>query len=270
MSANIYEEDTAAVIASALREAGERPIVVAPTADAVAAVGRVGRREASPVGVRLLAHEELLRETRRDFFLSTRIADVVTDPAGGVRTLPDQYGDTVVVGPDTTFALATGGDAAAGIAAAADTGAETLWTEYDRLFDEAETMGLRVPGRTALLDDAAETLGEELATSLAAAATAADDGDGGDLTDGISLLVLIGAAHGRQFYTLGSWAEDAGVASKATVSRAKQRLEDAGLVETEKVPADVGRPRQRLRLTDESLANANGQRLYEVVAAIDD
>lgn len=270
MSANIYDEDTAAVIASALRAAGERPLIVAPTTDAVAAVGRVGRRAETPAGVRLLAHEERLRETRRDFFLSTRIADVITDHTDDVRELPASHGDTLVVGPEGAYALATGGDAAAGLAATDDGGAARLYREYDDLFDDADAMGLRVPGRAALLDSAAETLGEDLAADLRDAAAAADDGAGGDLTDGVSLLVLVGAIHGRQFYTLGAWAEDADVASKATVSRAKQRLEDAGLVETEKVPADVGRPRQRLRLADESLADADGQALYEAVAAIDD
>ncbi|WP_256370423.1 DUF5821 family protein [Halorubrum sp. SD690R] len=46
------------------------------------------------------------------------------------------------------------------------------------------------------------------------------------------------------------------MASKATFSRAKSALEDAGLIETEKVPLDIGRPRLRLIATDE-LATAD-------------
>ena len=49
---------------------------------------------------------------------------------------------------------------------------------------------------------------------------------------------------------------NAGIASKATFSRAKSALEDASLIETEKVPPDIGRPRLRLIATDE-LATAN-------------
>ena len=52
-------------------------------------------------------------------------------------------------------------------------------------------------------------------------------------------------------YDISRWGEDVGVASKATFSRAKSRLEDAALIRTEKVPIDVGRPRLRLTLPAE-------------------
>ena len=42
-----------------------------------------------------------------------------------------------------------------------------------------------------------------------------------------------------------------GLASKATFSRMKGRLEEQGVIATEKVPIDVGRPRLRLRLGDQ-------------------
>jgi DNA-binding MarR family transcriptional regulator len=50
-----------------------------------------------------------------------------------------------------------------------------------------------------------------------------------------------------------SGGEDTGVASKATFSRVKTRLEDRDLIETEKVPIDVGRPRLRLVLVPDDL-----------------
>jgi DNA-binding HxlR family transcriptional regulator len=43
--------------------------------------------------------------------------------------------------------------------------------------------------------------------------------------------------------------DDTGFASQATLSRQKQSLEDAGLVETSKVQCDIGRPRYRLHLS---------------------
>ena len=45
---------------------------------------------------------------------------------------------------------------------------------------------------------------------------------------------------------------NAGIASKATFSRAKSALEDADLIETEKVPLDIGRPRLRLMATEKT------------------
>ena len=61
---------------------------------------------------------------------------------------------------------------------------------------------------------------------------------------------LVGAKNQVQFYELGLWGESEGVASRAKFSREKQTLEEHGLIDTEKVPTDVGRPRQRLVLAD--------------------
>jgi predicted transcriptional regulator len=66
-------------------------------------------------------------------------------------------------------------------------------------------------------------------------------------------------------YDLSKWGEDVGVASKATFSRVKTNLEEQGLLDTEKVPIDVGRPRLRLLLGDERLREADPEELPSVV-----
>jgi hypothetical protein len=58
-------------------------------------------------------------------------------------------------------------------------------------------------------------------------------------------------------YDISKWGEDVGLASKATFSRTKTDLEEAGVVATEKVPIEVGRPRLRLRLGDDRLRSAD-------------
>uniref|UniRef100_UPI000A78D6B4 transcriptional regulator TbsP domain-containing protein n=1 Tax=Halococcus thailandensis TaxID=335952 RepID=UPI000A78D6B4 len=65
-------------------------------------------------------------------------------------------------------------------------------------------------------------------------------------------------------YDISRWGEDAGVASKATFSRKKTQLEEQGLLETEKVPIDVGRPRLRLLLGEERLREADADELASV------
>ena len=65
-------------------------------------------------------------------------------------------------------------------------------------------------------------------------------------------LCLLAAARNEQLlYDVSRWGEEVGLASKATFSRTKTALENAGLVGTEKVPIDVGRPRLRLTLAPE-------------------
>ena len=67
----------------------------------------------------------------------------------------------------------------------------------------------------------------------------------------MTLALLAGARHSELLSEISKWGEDVGLASKATFSRSKSDLEDVGIVETEKVPIDVGRPRLRLRLVED-------------------
>jgi hypothetical protein len=41
-----------------------------------------------------------------------------------------------------------------------------------------------------------------------------------------------------------------------------------GIIDTEKVPIDVGRPRLRLKLADDRLENADGDQLASVASSI--
>ncbi|RAW46092.1 hypothetical protein DQW50_04750 [Halorubrum sp. 48-1-W] len=59
----------------------------------------------------------------------------------------------------------------------------------------------------------------------------------------------VGARHGVHDRTLRRACEDAGLGSPSTFTRIKRRLIDAGLVETERVPRPVGRPRERVVAT---------------------
>ncbi len=75
--------------------------------------------------------------------------------------------------------------------------------------------------------------------------------------DEVTLALLVTARNEGMLYDLSRWGENVGIASKATFSRAKTTLEDEGILDTEKVPIDVGRPRQRLLLDHDGLAAAD-------------
>ena len=66
-------------------------------------------------------------------------------------------------------------------------------------------------------------------------------------------------------YDISRWGEDVGIASKATFSRTKTRLEDHDLIDTEKVPIDVGRPRLRLQLGQQRLRDADPAEFLAIV-----
>jgi hypothetical protein len=93
-----------------------------------------------------------------------------------------------------------------------------------------------------------------------------DDGNGGadDNLDEVAISLLVAAKHEVQLYDISKWGEDVGLASKATFSRTKTRLEDQGLLDTEKIPMDVSRPRLRLQLGNERLNEASTDQLASV------
>jgi len=115
----------------------------------------------------------------------------------------------------------------------------------------------------------AGSLGDDTASDfdgvLASMETARGDGD--DL-DEVTVSLLVAAKNEELLYDISKWGEDVGIASKATFSRTKSELEEAGLLDTEKVPIDVGRPRLRLKLGDDRLREASAGELASVAQSV--
>jgi hypothetical protein len=90
----------------------------------------------------------------------------------------------------------------------------------------------------------------------------------GDRLDPVTVGLLVGASHELEFSDLVEWGEDSGLASRAKFSRTKQRLEAAGIIDTDSVNIGVGRPRQRLILADEALASLDASELVATARTV--
>ena len=102
-----------------------------------------------------------------------------------------------------------------------------------------------------------EKIGDDVADELTEVLAHAEEiSNSNECLSIVEVMLILTARNKVLFYDVSKWGEDTGIASKATFSRAKSALEDAGLIETEKVPLDIGRPRLRLIATDE-LATAD-------------
>jgi predicted transcriptional regulator len=106
-------------------------------------------------------------------------------------------------------------------------------------------------------------LTSEMASDFRTVLKSVEEMSDGEL-DVVEVSLLVAAKHEQLLYDISHWGEDVGVASTATFSRTKTRLEEQGLIETEKVPIDVGRPRLRLLLGDERLHEADTEELASV------
>ncbi|RLM56934.1 DUF5821 family protein, partial [Halorubrum sp. Atlit-26R] len=133
----------------------------------------------------------------------------------------------------------------------------SVYSEFDSRFEAAEQYHLRAPALPVVKETLREEIGDDVADELNEVLAHAEEiSNSNEYLSIVEIMLILAARNEILLYDISKWGEDADIASKATFSRAKSALEDAGLIETEKVPIDFGRPRLRLIATDE-LATAD-------------
>jgi hypothetical protein len=252
MSANFFEEDVGGVLAATMRETeGDVYAVNLGRETLPGLVFRLHGIEDPPT-VRLLVDWDEVTAAMNDFVVAGHAADLVAAGTLEVRVLEAPPRASVFVSGETAVSLVHAGDRVGGLTTTDESFVADVRDRYTDRWDGAEAYSLRTPP----ISEVRETLATELGEAVLADFDALLDrfstvtGEDDDL-DEVTLVLLAAARHGELLYEVSTWGEDVGLASKATFSRSKSELEDAGVVDTEKVPIDVGRPRLRLRLVDD-------------------
>lgn len=127
---------------------------------------------------------------------------------------------------------------------------EEFVAEFDALVSEGTMTVFDAPPWEMLLSELEEDVGEDTRLEFERLILAAQH-EGLGALDETSVAVIAAAQSGALQYDLAKWAEEIGLASRATVSRRKTSLEKDGVIVTESVPVEVGRPRERLHLSDD-------------------
>lgn len=218
--------------------------------------------------LRLLARRETLVSLRQSFLGSARAANLVDAGKLAVRER-EPVGDTpLIVGEDQIRVPLLLDGTGAAIVSAQGSFSESAPESVVDAWEHGEEFSLRTPALTRIRESMAEDLGAELQEDfdqgLARAATQRDPGS----FEPVTAAVVVAAANGTLHYDLSRWGETVGLASKATFSRRKGELEELGVVTTEKVPVDMGRPRQRLHLTEEYDSVLDDHGVDELVARV--
>jgi hypothetical protein len=214
--------------------------------------------------VRLFADESPLKELTDDFLMASALADLIEAEQLYVRTLSTVPRNSLLVTEEFVVSLVDGGEQVAGLTTTDDEFVSRTHAHYESLWEEADAFTLRTPPLSHIRETLAEEIGEAAVEDfdriLDSLDTARGDGDG---LDEVTIALLVAANNGELLYDISRWGEDIRLASKATFSRNKNRLEETGLIDTEKVPIDVGRPRLRLVLANGSLEQANIEQVAE-------
>lgn len=239
------------------------PAFVRGVVDVVADDGRPDVDASTPTSpeprVRLLCTEEAADAAFADFLTATAAVDARSADRLAVRTVRTLDASLTIADGTVRAHVSVGGEATV-----CDGDDETLCAvaedAYDERWHDAEPYAFDVPGRTTLVEsfadrwpDCAETLADLLRAADTLPRTAA--------FDPVTACTLVGARHELLTMRIGEWAEEIGLSSRTEIARSKARLVDAGLVETEREPVGVGRPRHRLVLAGDGNPEPTGAEL---------
>lgn len=252
------DEAVADVVSAGLDGAGDDVLVVNPTTDTIRTLMAELASRPDPPRVRLLADEAPLKDLVDDFLTGSAIADLVADDRLEIRTLEALPRNFLFVSETTVTAVVDGGAEMAALSTDRPGFVETAVEHYDGRWDDAEPFSLRTPPRSAVTETLAEQIDAQTRDDFVAMLDSLESARGnGDGLGEVTISLLVAARNGVLLYDISRWGEDVGLASKATFSRAKTSLEDVGLIDTDKVPIEVGRPRLRLKLGEEPLADVS-------------
>ncbi|KAB1195996.1 MULTISPECIES: transcriptional regulator TbsP [Haloferax] len=263
---NLLAEGVEDIIESVLTSTADEVLVANPTADVIEGLVTVSTSLGTDIPkIRLVAEESVLKNVMDDFIVASNAANLVAEDVLSMRTAHDEVENTLFVTPNTVVALVGAGGKVAGLVTDDEEFVHTALEAHRSHWEDAPEFKLRTPPLSRVRETLGEDIGEETLDDfdavLSSLSSARGDGDG---LDEVTISLLVAARNEVLLYDISKWGEDVGIASKATFSRTKTKLEELGLIDTEKVPIDVGRPRLRLKLGDDTLADADIDELADV------
>ncbi|WP_137681847.1 transcriptional regulator TbsP [Haloarcula mannanilytica] len=269
MTENLLQDDVGSMLTTVFGSTDEPVYVVNPSRRSIAELVSTLDADSDAPEVRLLADERALKDVMDDFLIASTAADLIDEERLTMRLLDDVPNHSVAVTVDAVYALVTISDTVGGLGTDDTEFVDNAYDYYDSTWTDADEYSLRTPPLNRVQSTLESDIGSETASDfnevLNSLSTARGDGDG---LDEVTISLLVAARNGELLYDISKWGEDVGLASKATFSRTKTKLEDMNLIDTEKVPIDVGRPRLRLMLGDDRLKDAEPDELASVAQSI--
>ncbi len=228
-------------------------LIVHPSVEIVSAVVEALRNDGADADrrVRVLAARSVLKSVRDEFTTATAAAALTEAGVLSLRATERETGQFLAVTEERVHTLVTADGAAIRVSSDDAAFVDEAYETFTATWERAEEFDLRTPGLTRLLETLEDEIGEDARDDFEAMLQSLRASDGDAAYNEVELSILAAAKNRVLLYDLSRWGEDVGLASKATFSRTKTRLEDKGYVTTEKVPIDVGRPRLRLTLTEQ-------------------
>ena len=268
MEMNMHEETVADIFHTVLADTSGDVFAVSSTAetieDLVTVLDTLG--DDAPT-VRLLSPEATLKHLMDDFMVAGSAADLIAEGVLELRADGGESG-TLLVTEDVVVSVVEAGDVVAGLVTDDESFVGRASESFAGRWSDADEYQLRTPPLSEVHQSLERDIGPETADDFQAVLTSLGTVRGEAELDEVTISLLVAAKNRELLYDISKWGEDVGIASKATFSRTKTKLEDMGLIDTEKVPIDVGRPRLRLLLGDDRLRDADANQLASVAQSM--
>jgi hypothetical protein len=266
----LIERNATEVCRTVLNDASDDVLAVGLSAETINGMLTVLTERDDPPSLRILAAEAVLKDLVSDFTVASTIADFITDDILSLRTSQDRLDGPLLLTEKRMVAIVSTDTQTAGLRTDDEEFVEDARRHYADRWDTAEPFTLRTPPLSRVQETMDDEFGPDMTADFEQMRTALGTNRGNDHSalDEVDICLLAGARNEALLYDISTWGENVGIASRATFSRKKTNLEEMGLINTEKVPIDVGRPRQRLLLGDERLHEADADELVSVAGSI--
>ncbi|WP_066411298.1 transcriptional regulator TbsP [Halorubrum aethiopicum] len=266
MVSNLLESDVEDVLEAAFAGSDEELFVIDPPASTIVSLVDAAVDRDDLPAMSMLADERVLKSVMDDFLVASKAADLLDSGALTLRVLPADADNALFVSESKVVALVNAGDRVAALSTTDEEFVSEVFGTHRDAFADAGEYALRTPSISRVRETMAADIGEDVRDDFDAVLASLESASGDDGLDEVTVSLLVAARNDVLLYDISKWGEDVGIASKATFSRTKTRLEDVGVIDTEKVPIDVGRPRLRLKLGDDRLVGVDAEEFAAAAA----
>lgn len=242
------------VLRAAMGDAENAVLAVDPSVEMLTELVDIAAADDDRPRIDVVARPAVLKTVTDDFVVASNAADLVAKERLDLR-VGEETENSLLITDDAVRAVVRAGDRVGTLSTDEAPFVAGARDRHRESFDAAEQFELRTPPLSRIRETIAAEIGDGPLADFDAAVETLREADV-DL-DGVTVSLLVAARNEVLLYDISRWGEEIDLASKATFSRTKSRLEEVGIVDTEKVPIDVGRPRLRLMLADDRLRDAS-------------
>lgn len=215
--------------------------------------------------VRVLLSETVADELSDDFLLETQLEDAREHTDFSVRCYDGCLDDRLLLCPEDAGVVVPVADSVGIFETERSSFVADLQEKYEVYWSEATRLETRAPSRTQMREAASGRLSDAFVDDLVAAMDGARRLEWYGTPTPVELSLVVAGRADEHLYDVSRWGEDADFASRSSLSRSKNDLEEQGLVAIERDPQERGRPRQRLQAGDDELADAPAAELVSLI-----